>query len=163
MYTYLPPGVYRYLSSEDGSTCPVCKHSVLPESFVEEQIGALLVRRQETGRRLRRRRRRYRHRHRHRHGRYRDEGEEVPISPASSSSGGVMNRFHAWLARDYDDDQSPGYQQDEEPLGSLASNSQIQRPHQLASQIRVDNQKKAMILREGDDGEEGYGFVGYTC
>ncbi|KUL86190.1 hypothetical protein ZTR_08345 [Talaromyces verruculosus] len=113
--------------ARDGSTCPVCKHSVLPESFVEEQIGALLVRREERGRRLRRRRRRYRHRHRHRHGRYRDEGEEVPISPASSSSGGVMDRFRAWLARDYDDDQSPGYQQDEEPFGSLAF-SQIQRP-----------------------------------
>lgn len=106
--------------ARDGSTCPVCKHSVLPEEFVEEQIGALLVRREERGRRLRRRRRRHR--------RYRDEGEEVPVSPASSSSGGVMDRFRAWLARDYDEERNPGNQQDEEPFGSLASNPQIQRP-----------------------------------
>lgn len=94
---------------------------------MEEQIGALLVRREERGRRVRRLRRRHR-RHRHRHGRYRDEGEDVPDSPASSSSGGVMDRFRAWLARDYDEERSPGYRQDEEPFGSLEANSQIQRP-----------------------------------
>lgn len=121
--------------ARDGSTCPVCKHSVLPESFVEEQIGALLVRREE-----RSRRRRLRRRHRHRHqGRGRErtyvgspvyENQDVPVSPSSTSSSGagIMDRFRAWLARDYDEERNPGYHQDEEPFGSLEANSHLQRP-----------------------------------
>lgn len=121
--------------ARDGSTCPVCKHSVLPESFVEEQIGALLVRREERSRRrLRRRHRRYRHgRERMYVGSPVYENQDVPpISPSSASSSssgsGVMDRFRAWLARDYDEERSPVYQQDQEPFGSLEANSHIQRP-----------------------------------
>lgn len=102
---------------------------------MEEQIGALLVRREE-----RSRRRRLRRRHRHRHqGRGRErtyvgspvyENQDVPVSPSSTSSSGagIMDRFRAWLARDYDEERSPGYHQDEEPFGSLEANSHLQRP-----------------------------------
>lgn len=121
--------------ARDGSTCPVCKHSVLPETFIEEQISSLLVRREERGRRVRRLRRRHRrHRRQHNHGddRYLGspvyENQEIPISPALSSSGGVMDRFRAWLARDYDEGRSSGYRRDEEPFGSSESDARIQRP-----------------------------------
>lgn len=118
--------------ARDGSTCPVCKHSVLPETFVEEQIGALLIRREERGRRVRRLRRRHRRRGYHGRERYVGspvyENQYVPDSPASTSSGGFIDRFRAWLARDYDEERSPNYRQDEEPFGSLEANSHIERP-----------------------------------
>ncbi|EEA21630.1 RING finger domain protein, putative [Talaromyces marneffei ATCC 18224] len=122
MHIFHPECIDTFLA-RDASTCPVCKQNVLPETFVEEQIGALLARREERVRRLRRRRRP------RLHNRY-DHEEGGPDSPASSSSSGVgvLDRFRAWLARDYDDDQSPVHRQDDEPFGSLESGPGVQRP-----------------------------------
>lgn len=36
----------------DGSTCPVCKHNVLPSSFISEQVTNFMVRREQRMRRL---------------------------------------------------------------------------------------------------------------
>jgi hypothetical protein len=145
--------------ARDGSTCPVCKHNVLPEAFVEEQIGALLVRREERGRRVRRLRRRHRRRGRNGHEREHYLGspvydnQDIPDSPSSASSGSVMDRFRAWLVSDYDEDRSLGHRQNDEPFGSLALDARIRGPAPAVadtsreSEESYDTERREMMQR----------------
>ncbi|EED16797.1 RING finger domain protein, putative [Talaromyces stipitatus ATCC 10500] len=128
----------------DGSTCPLCKHNVLPGSFIEEQVSGLLVRREERARRLRRYRRR-------------SHGENPVGSPVdtSPSSGGVMDRFWPWLHRDYENGR--GVRSRPDGGGEVSETDlQVQRPppvgiargseESYGPERREMMQRRAMVL-----------------
>lgn len=143
MHIFHPECIDTFLA-RDASTCPVCKQNVLPETFVEEQIGALLARREERVRRLRRRRRP------RLHNRY-DHEEGGLIRRLRPPPRGLV--FWIGFARGWPGTTTTTKAQSIDKMMSLLDPwSQVQGSRdrrRLDLRIQAENQKRVMILGEG--------------
>lgn len=142
----------------DGSTCPVCKHNVLPPSFITDQVNNLMVRREQRIRRLQRLTQQEEHRQyvgrrvrgQHRSPIHESEMPELPLPFPSSGRiwARIRTRFlrqnssreesNQWTPREGEEDTSAYDAQETNSIESEVANYDPTRREMM--------QRRAMVL-----------------